>query len=358
LLLLMKKLALSLLVLLVIVAGAGTILLFRGTLKVLEIKSLKMEWGDVTSQSTEVNGTVIVDNSLPMPLGYNSVGVEISVKFYDAHALSLEIPHLNLGQGETSFPISGAFKQANLPLWWPEFVKNGETLAIQVQPKARSTLLGRQISTNLPSTRINVEIPLMKKMHSQEPVTMKVQAGPAVLPVLTVESWELHWGKVTQQKTSVLGTIVLKNETPVPLPLQGFRLGIDMNEISVIPDANLTLSQHLLWPKESVTLDLDAQVDNLKLVEWWTSHLQQAERTTLTTRMELVVVLPSGFFGSLSNIELPLVLVPGFACHITTDIMAIANYQLAQKLEMETGAEPMASSVNCFPSDQMSTRIY
>jgi LEA14-like dessication related protein len=362
----MKKLALAFVVVLIIVVGAAAGLYFGGFLKPPDLQAVRMSWGEVTAQETEVKGEIRINNRLPVGLGSSNVGVEVPVEFYEVPAFSLTLPELLLEKGESTLGANGALRQAELPRWWPQFVNNGEVLAIRVRPKIWARLLGRQLGTQLPGIETEASIPLLRGVRSGEARTMGFDdASPVELagdpgkhfvvgpprpphPVLTVESWEFHWGAVSQATTQLLGTIVLNNETVLPLPIQGLGLGIDMNKIRVVPDVRVTPGLPYLPPGQSVPLKLDAQVDNAKLVEWWTSHLQQGEETIVTVRIAVTIVLPRDLPGGLgNNVELPLVPVPGFHCIINTDIMGVVNYEIAKAIGTAAGEQPKAASVDC-----------
>ncbi len=303
---------------------------------------------------------------MPVGLGSSNVGLEVPVDFFEVPGFSLTLPELWLEKGESTIRADGALRQAELPRWWPQFVNNGEVLAIRVRPKIWARLLGRQLGTQLPGIETEASIPLLRGVRSGEARTLGFDdASPLEIardpgkhfvvgpprpprPVLTVESWEFHWGAVSQATTQLLGTIVLKNEIVLPLPIQGLGLGIDMNKIRVVPDVRVTPGLPYLPPGKSVPLKLDAQVDNAKLVEWWTSHLQQGEETIVTVQIGVTIVLPWALPGGLGNvIELPLVPVPGFRCIINTNILGVANYEIAKAIGTAAGEEPKAASVDC-----------
>jgi LEA14-like dessication related protein len=254
--------------------------------------------------------------------------------------------------------------QANFPQWWAAFIQQGEVLSIDVKPDLKARFLGKSFSHKLPSVNMTVPIPIMSSLHSTEPMTMGfddasvlaivqnpgshfvVSPPTPARPIITVESWELHWGNVTTETTQVLGTVVLRNQMPVPIPIQGLRIGLDMNNISVIPNVAMTPTRSEILPGESVGLLLQTDVDNGKLVQWWTSHLQNGENTAVKLRIGVTIVLPiTSSLGITNPVALPLLPVPGFGCNIHTDIMGIANYKIAQMLGKPVGEEPKAVEV-------------
>ena len=362
----MKKVALALALVVVLLVVAVAVLFFGGFLKAPEIKAVNISWGEVTAEETVVHGQVRINNRLPVGLGSSNVGLEVMVDFYEAAVFTLALPAFRLDKGESTLDLQGTMRMKGLPMWWPEFVNNGEVLAIRVRPRIHVKVLGRQLEQGFPGIESQASMPLLRDVGSDQPQTMGFDDAPLLeivkspgdhfvvgppkpsRPLLTIESWEIHWGTVTQETTQLLGTIVLVNEMDVPLPVQGLGLGIDMNKIEVVPETRITPSQPVLPPKEPVPFALDVQVDNDKLVQWWATHLQRGEETDVTARIGVTVVLPKAMLGGFANdIELPLIPVPGFKCIIKTDIMGTANYQVGKALGIEAGEEPEAAVVDC-----------
>jgi LEA14-like dessication related protein len=241
----------------------------------------------VTSSTTTIDAAIGINNRLPFGIGAGSIGVKVPVYINDVRAAQLDVPGLSLPKGLSNLQASATLVQANLPEWWSAFVQQGEKLSVRVQPQASARVAGLTFLTSLPDIQTEVPVPIMSNMHSTGPVTMgfdnatplQIAQGPLehfvasppspspARPVLTVESWNLRWGDVTGESSQVLGTLVLRNELPVPIPIQGLRIGLDMNGIRVVPDVDLTPARAELPSGQSVPLALEANVDNGKLVE-------------------------------------------------------------------------------------------
>jgi LEA14-like dessication related protein len=359
-----KKVVLGIIGLLVLVVAAAGIAYALGILKPPELESIKLYWGQVTSSNTTIKAEINVNNRLPFGIGAGSVGIYVPIYFYEVEAADLDIPSLSLPKGQSTLNASATIVQANLPQWWPDFVQQGEKLSINIKPVVKAKILGIALSTGLPNISTQVSIPIMSNMKSTEPITMGfdnasileiakdpnahfvVSPPTPARPILTMESWELHWGNVTQQQTQILGTVILRNELHVPIPIQGLRVGFDMNKIAVIPDVDITPSRSELPPGESVPLAIEANIDNNKLVQWWTSHFQNGEKTAVTARLSLTVVLPvTSGLGLTQAVQLPLQPVPLFECDIQTYVMDVANYQIAKMLGKPVGEEPKSYDV-------------
>jgi LEA14-like dessication related protein len=347
-----------------LVAWLGLILYGAGVIRAPELEGVTISWGEVTEQSTTVAAAIDVNNRLPIGLGSDSIGIDVPIYFCDVEAVRLHLPSLALPRGQSTLNATATMIQANFPQWWAAFIQQGEVLSIDVKPDLKAKVLGKSFSHKLPSVNTTVPIPIMSSLHSTEPMTMGfddasvlaivqnpgshfvVSPPTPARPIITVESWELHWGNVTTETTQVLGTVVLRNQMPVPIPIQGLRIGLDMNNISVIPNVAMTPTRSEILPGESVGLLLQTDVDNGRLVQWWTSHLQNGENTAVKLRIGVTIVLPiTSSLGITDPITLPLLPVPGFGCNIHTDIMGVANYRIAQMLGKPVGEEPKAVEV-------------
>lgn len=342
-----------------------------------------MSWGQITSDSTTVRADAQINNRLPVGIGSSNVWVVLSVDFYDVPAAKLELPRAHLAKGLSFVEFQGTLEQRNFPEWWPEFIGNKEKLDIHVHPAVRMSLLGRSVTQSLPTISTQAEMPLLRDMHSNEAVRMGLrrpqiqqiprilqdvgnllQVGPTApdIPILTLISWKLEWGEVSRDMTHILGTVVLQNESAFPIPIQGIRIALDMNNIPVVPDFHALPSQPQLSPHQTTTIKIDLTVSNQSLVEWWTSSLPRGDRdrgeqTTITVSIAPIIVLPeiqllpqAGPLPAITlprqTIPLPLLAVPGFNCEVETDILGVANYRIAEKLETDPGTLP-EPSVKC-----------
>ena len=147
----MKKVALALVLVVIVLAAALAALVFGGFLKAPEIKAVNISWGEVTAEETVVNGKVRINNRLPVGVGGSNVGLEITVDFHDAPAFTLALPALRLDKGESTLDVQGTMVMKELPMWWPEFVNKGEVLAIRVRPRIHARVLGRRFEQGLPA---------------------------------------------------------------------------------------------------------------------------------------------------------------------------------------------------------------
>lgn len=375
----MKKIhLLAMVAIVVVIVAAGGIAYITEMSNPIEVECINLSWGEVTPDTTIIYADIWVNNRFPFGLGSEAININVPIYFYDVQAAQFDLYEISLCKGYSPVDVTATMIQANLPQWWPDFIYHGELLAICIYPYVSTHIFGIPISTES-HVQIEVPIPLLSEINNKEPKTMSIDVASlhkiaqnnivpdmvhykknyfddsllleiiqspsehfmedfspplqGAQPILTMESWNLYWGDVTTETTQILGTIVLRNELSVPMPIQGLRLGLDMNEIPVVPNINIIPTEPILLPGESIPLTIDVDVNNDKLVQWWTSHLQQNEETIINVKIGVNVILPKELgFGFSEPIPLPLMPIPFFEHEIRTDIMGTINNQIIQTL--------------------------
>jgi LEA14-like dessication related protein len=349
----------------VAIASIG-ILYLVGLTRTPQLEGATLSWGQITEQNTTVDAAVEVDNRLPFGIGSKSIKVTVPVRFYDVEAAQLTVSDLHLPSGQSTVYGNADLDVTTLPQWWDDFIQQGERLDIQVQPRVEASFLGLPLSGQLPEVGTEISIPIMKHLGGTNEVIMgfddaspwEIGLNPAdqfivsppvpQQPLITMESWDLQWGDVTEETTQILGTVVLRNELPLPIPIEEFQLELEMNDIEVVKEFDIVPTQSQLSPNESVPIELAVEIDNSKLIQWWTSHLQNGENSTIIARIGTTVTLPAAAgLGFTNPMPLPLSLIPSFECNLHTDIMGVINYNIAEAIGKPLSEKPVALEVQC-----------
>jgi LEA14-like dessication related protein len=361
-----KKVILGLTAVAIVAIASVGILYLLGLTRTPQLKGATLSWGQITEQNTTVDAAVEVDNRLPFGIGSKSIKVKVPVRFYDVEAAQLTSSDLDLPSGQSTVYGNATLDMTTLPQWWDDFIQQGERLAIHVQPCVEASFLGMPLSAQLPEVSTDVSIPIMKHLGGTNEVTMgfddaspwEIGLNPAdhfivsppvpQQPVITMESWDLQWGDATEETTQILGTVVLRNELPLSLPIQEFQLELDMNDIKVVEEFDIAPTQSQLPPNKSVPIELAVEIDNSNLIQWWTSHLQNGENSTARARIGTTVILPAApLLGFTTPMPLPLSLIPSFECNLHTDIMGVINYNIAEAIGKPLSEKPVALEVKC-----------
>jgi len=365
-------LALSLVMgLAVLGVGAVALAFQQGWLRPPELRGIRLEWGKITPESSEVVAHLQIHNPLPVGLSLGNLEVEARLSLYDTPGARLLLSNLHLPRGDSTLTARAYLLQSSLPQWWPLYIRNGETLQLTLTSRIGGRVLGRSFERNLPRLEANLSLPLLEGMESRHPTTLGLDLSNPMgllrnptaylrvsppdptpdLPILTLESWRLTWGEATSEYTEMVAVLTLRNETALPLPIPLLRMRLEANGIPVIPEADLEPEPDLLPPGQAVPVRVRAQVDPRRLAEWWTSHLRQGEQTDLTARLGLKVRLPAllPLAGlSTEGLDLPLVPLVGLSCRVETDILGAATYEANRALGTPTPEPaPQPVQVRC-----------
>jgi len=111
----------------------------------------------------------------------------------------------------------------------------------------------------------------------------------------TVESIDNEWGEVTDETTGVETRVVVNNPNGVGIPgVAGVSYDVAMNDITVASGSSGAVS---LAPGEN-ELTLRTDIDNRKIPEWWASHINSGEQTTVAIRPSVNAPLFSSEFSA------------------------------------------------------------
>lgn len=359
-----KKIMLIIIAFVVIAAALGGIYYASRSFHLIEMESVTFSWGEVTEETTSLNAEIDVRSYLPVVMIPGVINIEMPVYLYDVEAVRFEIPEFKLSGRQTTLHASAVIEQTNFPHWWVNFIQHEEVISLSVKPCLNMHIFGMSFSLRLPPIQTEFHVPIMSNFNSTEAITMgfdtalpweiaqdpaghfKVSPPMPEQPILTIESWELHWGDVTTDTTQIYGSVMLRNDSLIPLSVPDFRLWFDMNSIPIIQGATLTAAQPLLLPGGSVVLTLEANVDNDMFVQWWASHLQKEENTTITGRVGMKITLPTLLPGVVKSPTFTVAPISLFNWNLHTDIMGIINYEIAQALGKPLPGRPTAVEIS------------
>lgn len=143
-------------------------------------------------------------------------------------------------------------------------------------------------------------------------VGMVVTAGVLYQP--TVEEVNNSWGTVTRETSEIRTEIVIDN--PAPLGVNLGSVGVDytasMNNLTMATGAERGVSIE----SGTNTIVLSTELDNGRIPDWWVTHINAGEQTTVTISVTVTLDLP---LDTLS------IAVPEQNQEITTDVLAPLN---------------------------------
>ncbi len=279
------------LIVVILVGGAGYLLYSGGKPEVPEVKSITNSWGDITTESSEIKTDIQVDNPNAFPIPIKGMEYQIfmnDVKMGSGHSMGkASLP----AQKEHTITMSTEVENDKIPEWWVTHIRQGESTDIKIKGNIALDLkvtkyeypIEREIS------RVKTDILGVKKSYSVDEESLKPQ----------LRSIENSWGEVTDDFTVILMKVVVYNPQRVPIYIEQIRYEMDMNEIKM----GLGTSEEsiLLKPQSDTEIRLDTKLDNHKLDNWWVTHLKNGEKTEVKIESELVYTVGENEF----TMELP-----------------------------------------------------
>jgi LEA14-like dessication related protein len=247
------------------------------------VESVENEWGEISAERTGIQTTVVVDN--PNDVGIPGVaGVSYDVAMNDVTVASGSSGGLSLSPGRNEVTLETHIDNEKIPAWWASHINNGERTTLSVQPSVNAAFL----SKGLPAENRTFETDMLSSFDSDE--AQSVEVGGRTL--LTVESTDASWGTATQNRKPLRFSGTVSNPNDAPLSFSKIGYEISMNDVTV---AEGTTDEAVeIGANSTETIRVDAALDNGKLDEWWVSHLENGEETTLDVQVFATVETDNG----------------------------------------------------------------
>jgi LEA14-like dessication related protein len=247
------------------------------------VESVENEWGEVTSERTEIRTDVVVNN--PNEVGVPGVtSVSYDVTMNDVTMAEGSSGRLSLSPGRNEVTLRTGIDNEKIPVWWASHINDGEKTTLSVEPSVKVTFLSKR----LPAPDRTFETDMLSSFDSD--ADESVQVGDQTL--LTVEGTEASWGEATRNETPLrfAGTVHNPNGAPIRFSKVGYE--VSMNDVTV---AEGTTGEGVEIAANSTdTIRVNSTLDNRKLDEWWVSHLNRGEETNLNVSVFAVVETDDG----------------------------------------------------------------
>ena len=271
---------------------------------VLGVPSVTVEdpgdWGNVSENETEVETTLSVSN--PNPIGVTlSSGIDANyfVQLNGIEVVTGEREEIAIPKGDSTIRLVSTIDNQKLVPWWREYVRANETIDITASGAA-------EIDALLSTT---IEFPEYEQtvLEGQRPVISAFDAGVSSMEgnytrdvALGTVGYQIRdasarWGPVSNRTSLVYVDYRIHNPGDVPVPLvpDGFQMAADANDISLFQAGRESMSVQnvdgdaLLPPGETRTVTYTVNMSNEQVDDWFVSHVERSEQTTLTIRPQL-----------------------------------------------------------------------
>ncbi|QLH77062.1 LEA type 2 family protein [Halosimplex rubrum] len=280
------------------------------------------DWGEVTDERTEVVTTVWVDN--PNPVGVSlgdTVTADYDISLNDVLLAAGTKSNITVPRGNSTEQLRTDVLNDHLADWWVRYVRANETVTVDANATLRvNTPIPVTYDVRRNRTMLTESTPVIDSLSasanrtsgtytrsvgaSQASDSILEDAGLSEASTLTV-GYEIErgwatWGNVTADRTTVVFHLRVHNPGDVPVPgsPEGIGVGIDLNDIPTFEadggslSARNTESPLLIQPNETREVAFAVTMDNDRVDEWFTSHVRNGERTTVESRVQLVLANP------------------------------------------------------------------
>ncbi|MBX0303472.1 LEA type 2 family protein [Haloarcula salinisoli] len=266
----------------VVVGGFGL-----GVIGTPGVETVDNRFTSVSENTTTVETAITVSNPNPIGVSLGGTSIDYTVSMNDVAMASGEKQGISLGRGNTTLQFNTTMRNSRIPPWWVSHISNGERTQVTIDANVTDALVGDR-SVSLTQNR-TIETDILGQFNSTE--TRPVNASKPFVsdPVLYINETRGSWDRdaVTQSATPMDIEFDVYNPKPVPYAVTKIGYRTYMNDVQV--GSGETDSGTIITPGERETIGVRNVIRNQRLDQWWVSHLQRNQNTTLYIDFYLVV---------------------------------------------------------------------
>ena len=255
------------------------------------VVAVENRFGDVNQNRTIINTGLTVDNPNPIGVRLGDSTVNYTVLMNDVEMARGSKAGLRIESGNSTLPFRTRMFNERIPPWWVSHIRNDEVTNVTIDATVRTSVLGNR-SFDLDQQQ-EVETDIISAFASDETRPVDGPSNPLYdNPVLYINSTDAEWGEVDRRATPIPMEFVVYNPQLEPYTITEVGYDISMNGV---PMGQGTTDETYVIPGGSTeTISTTPTIDNRNLDEWWVSHLENDQRTTLRIDFYARVELPTG----------------------------------------------------------------
>lgn len=255
------------------------------------VVAVENRFGDVNQNRTIIDTDLTVDNPNPIGVRLGDSTVNYTVFMNDVEMARGSKAGLRIDSGNSTLPFRTRMFNERIPPWWVSHIRNDEVTNVTIDATVRTSVLGNR-SFDLDQQE-EVETDIISAFASDETRPVDGPSNPLYdNPVLYVNSTDAEWGEVDRRATPIPMEFVVYNPQLEPYTITEVGYDISMNGV---PVGQGTTDETYIIPGDSTeTIRTTPTIDNRNLDEWWVSHLENDQRTTLRIDFYARVELPTG----------------------------------------------------------------
>jgi len=299
----LRKIAAGLIALVVVIAGAFAV-------GILGVPSGGVEdvgdWGKAEEEQTEIITTVWVNN--PNPIGVNlgsGLQANYTINMNGVPVAEGNKTGVSVGSGNNTIELRTFLQNEQLQPWWVTYVRNNETIHVTADGEATIDAGVGDADVPFPNveeTMLADQTPIITSLSesaaaAEGDYSRTVDVGAEDLTVgYEVREAYAEWGEVNQSATTVLFRYEIHNPGDVPVPAvpDGFEVDVRMNDVEMFGGGVDEMTPRdvafdsMIPPGETQEVVFEMQMDNEKIDDWFRSHVQNNESTTVESEVRLV----------------------------------------------------------------------
>lgn len=245
---------------------------------------------DVNESTTVVESTLRVRNPAPFPVRVDRATITYAVLLNGIPVGSGQQSGVSLAPGISTVDVTTRFQNERLTDWWTTHVRRGERSNLTLVATVHSPRLNRSFTRQVSQRPVNTD--LISVFETTE--TVPIKSSPVVSgPVLYVNETTANWTMATRNRTAVRMQLGVYNPHSYTVPVTAVRYDVGLNDVAVATGSTNTVTT--IEPRTHRTLTAGLVIDNSKLTDWWVSHIQRNQTTTVT--VEYAVTLNFSAYG-------------------------------------------------------------
>lgn len=248
-----------------------------GLIGIPRVTGMESQWRVVSENHTQIWTTVTVDNPNFFTVPLSSLHYRVLLN--NITMAEGEDQDVSLQAGDTILEYVSDFHLHKIPAWWSTHLENNETTTIEIAYEATAALGPLKHTSTTRYLYKTVHTDLMGALAWDEPKAIVV-ATPhhPSFHLVTATHFDPQWGVITENTTTITTTVSLYNPHPQAVSVSDFRYQFFMNGIRV--GEGYLQEEKTLLPHAVTPLQCDTLISHDRLIDWFTSHLQNNESST------------------------------------------------------------------------------
>lgn len=240
------------------------------------LRSVDRRWGDVTDATTEVEASIALDNpnegaindALRLEVGQSVTINEVVVAADDTAVDSLS-------SGRNVVTAVARLDNTKVPRWWARHVNRGERSTVVADPSVTADVGFTRFDVPVEGVESTVETDVLASLSSDR--AQSIDVGGRTVAV--VHWTEAEWGTASAEETPIFVRARVENQAAYPVDVEELGYAVAMNDVTV--GSGTAPQSYTLAPGETRTLTFTLVIDSQRMDEWWVSHVENGEVTTV-----------------------------------------------------------------------------